>query len=396
MKKNQLSCTSSPNRSLITFFIATYIIFVIFFTSLTVLPIYVIDLGGTEFDSGLQSTLFFISAVILRLYFGPLADSKGRKIPLLIGAFVFSTSAIFFMLSTEVWHLTLARIYQALALATFLSSGSSLVADMAPLKSRGTYIGFHRLIITLGVLTGPAAAIEVINRFGYSFWFALTFILGALAFALILSIKTPVISVNSDIKFMNNLYLVLKNKRLWPIFGVLALASICYGATLTFASLFVGQTSEVANPGIYFTYFGISGVVANIFAGILSDKYGRDVVVWPATFILGVGLIILAFAPSFTIAIVVSGLLTGFGWSGGIAALIAWLIDTAEDSIRATALSIQESIIDSFIALGSLFFGISSAIIGMQYSFVVTGGSILLVSVILMPISKRLIKQTAK
>jgi len=176
MEKHKLSTTNSnnsTNRSLITFFVAAYIIFVIFFTSLTVLPIYVIELGGTEFDSGFQSTLFFVSAVILRLYFGPMADSKGRKIPLLIGAFVFATSVIFFMLSTEVWHLTLARVYQALALATFLSSGSSLVADMAPIKSRGTYIGFYRLIITLGVLTGPAVAMEFINNFGYSNWFPL-------------------------------------------------------------------------------------------------------------------------------------------------------------------------------------------------------------------------------
>jgi len=195
---------------------------------------------------------------------------------------------------------------------------------------------------------------------------------------------------------MNNIYLVFKNKYLWPIFAVLGLTSICYGVIVTFASLYIGQISEIANPGIYFIYFGISGVVANVSAGFLSDKYGRDVVVWPATMILGIGLIILAFASSYTAVIVISGLLTGFGWSGGIAALIAWLIDTAEDKIRATALSVQESIIDSSMAIGSLLFGISSAIIGMKFSFIVTGISILLISAILIPLTKRQFKQTAK
>lgn len=393
MKKTTLS---SINKSLITFFFATYMVFVILFTSLTVLPIYVIDLGGTEFDSGLQSTLFFIFAVVLRLYFGPLADSKGRKIPLLIGAFVFSTSAIFFMLSTQVWHLTVARLYQSIALATFLSSGSSLVADMAQIKTRGTYIGFYRLVISLGLLTGPVAAMEIINNFGYDVWFASTFIIGMVAFVLILFIKAPAISMNSDLRFLNSIYLVFKNKYLWTIFTVIALTSICYGTILTFASLYLGQINEITNPGIYFTYFGLSGVLANAFAGFLSDKYGRYIVVWPATILLGIGMIVLAFVPSFAIALIFSGLLAGFGWSGAIAALIAWLIDTAEDSIRATALSIQESIIDSSIALGALFFGISSAIIGMKFSFVMTGGIVLLVSAILMPISKSQFKQTAK
>ena len=375
--------------SLVMFFIAAYMVFVIFFTSLTILPMYVIELGGNEFDSGLQTTLFFIFAVILRFYFGPLADSKGRKLPLLIGTFVFATSGLFFMLSTEVWHLTLARLYQSLALATFLSSGSSLVADMAPLKLRGTYIGMYRLIITLGVLTGPVSALEVIKNHGYNYWFVLTFIGGIIALALIMLVKAPPLAVSANTRFMNSIYIVFKNRVLWPIYAGLALTSICYGAILTFASLYISQVSEAVNPGIYFTYFGISGVLANISAGYLSDRYGREAVVWPAAVILGVGLIVLAFVPIVPATIIISGLLTGIGWSGGIAAFIAWLIDLIEDKMRGTVLSIQESIIDTFVALGSLVFGTLAAIIGMQFSFVVTGSSIVVITAILLLMTKR-------
>ncbi|MBS3969288.1 MAG: MFS transporter [Clostridia bacterium] len=395
MEKCKQYFRGSINGSLIRFFIAAYIVFVIFFTSLTILPMYVVNLGGTEFDSGLQTTLFFIAAVILRLYFGPMADNKGRKIPLLIGAFVFATSGILFMFSTEVWHLTLARIYQSIALATFLSSGSSLVADMAPLKSRGTYIGIYRLIITLSILSGPLMAVEVINSYDYNSWFFLTFLFGALALILILFIKAPAISPDKDLRFMHSIFLVLRNKYLWPIFGFIALTSISYGATLTFASLYVGQINGVANPGIYFVYFGISGVIANLIAGYLSDKYGRALVVWPAAIILGLGLVVLAFAPFITLAVIVSGLLTGFGWSGSIVALVAWLVDRADDKIRATALSIQESIIDSFIALGSLLFGIISAVVGMQSSFFITGVIVVVVSAVLISFTKNQFKQPA-
>ena len=375
--------------SLVMFFIAAYMVFVIFFTSLTILPMYVIELGGNEFDSGLQTTLFFIFAVILRFYFGPLADSKGRKLPLLIGTFVFATSGLFFMLSTEVWHLTLARLYQSLALATFLSSGSSLVADMAPLKLRGTYIGMYRLIITLGVLTGPVSALEVIKNHGYNYWFVLTFIGGIIALALIMLVKAPPLAVSANTRFMNNIYTVFKNRVLWPIYAGLALTSICYGAILTFVSLYISQVSEAVNPGIYFTYFGISGVLANISAGYLSDRYGREAIVWPAAIILGVGLIVLAFVPIVPVTIILSGLLTGIGWSGGIAAFIAWLVDLIEDKMRGTVLSIQESIIDTFVALGSLIFGTLAAVIGMQFSFAVTGSSIVVITAILLLMTKR-------
>lgn len=388
MEQRKLKLKESYS-SLIMFFIASYIVFVIFFTSLTILPIYVIELGGNEFDSGLQTTLFFISAVVLRFYFGPLADIKGRKLPLLIGTFVFATSGLFFMLSSEVWHLTLARLYQSIALATFLSSGSSLVADMAPEKSRGTYIGMYRLIITLGVLTGPVGALEVIKNHGYNYWFVLTFIGGIIALGLIMLVKAPPLAVSANTRFMNSIYTVFKNRLLWPIYAGLALTSICYGAILTFVSLYISQVSEAVNPGIYFTYFGISGVLANISAGYLSDRYGREAIVWPAAIILGVGLIVLAFVPIVPVTIILSGLLTGIGWSGGIAAFIAWLVDLIEDKMRGTVLSIQESIIDTFVALGSLIFGTLAAVIGMQFSFAVTGSSIVVITAILLLMTKR-------
>lgn len=66
----------------VLFFMGALLVFVNFFVSLTILPLYVLELGGSEFESGLQTTLFFLTAVLLRFYFGPLADRKGRKIPL--------------------------------------------------------------------------------------------------------------------------------------------------------------------------------------------------------------------------------------------------------------------------------------------------------------------------
>jgi uncharacterized membrane protein YgaE (UPF0421/DUF939 family) len=57
--------------------------------------------------------------------------------------------------------------------------------------------------------------------------------------------------------------------------------------------------------------------------------------------------------------------------------------------MRGTVLSIQESIIDTFVALGSLIFGTLAAIIGMQFSFAVTGSSIVVITVILLLMTKR-------
>jgi len=146
------------NLNLFIFFTASFLIGINFYTSFTTLSLYVFELGGNEFHSGLQSTVFLAAAVLFRFYFGPLADIKGAKVPLLIAAFVFCTAPLLFLVCNNVWTLILVRIYQAIGLASFFSSASAFVSDMAPQGRLGTYIGFHRLIITLSLLAGPTIA----------------------------------------------------------------------------------------------------------------------------------------------------------------------------------------------------------------------------------------------
>ncbi len=135
---------------------------------MTVLPLFVLELGGTEFISGLQNTNFFLAAVILRFYFGPLADNRGRKLPLLIGATAFATAPLLFLLSNNLWMLIISRIYQAIGLAAFLSSSTSLVADLAPENKTGNYISSYRIIMSLSLLIGPAGSMLLVKQYDYN------------------------------------------------------------------------------------------------------------------------------------------------------------------------------------------------------------------------------------
>ena len=379
-----MSLGQKEKHSLLLMLFGAYLVFIVFFTAITILPLYTVDLGGTQLQAGYHSTIFFLLAVVLRLYFGPLADSKGRKIPLVIGAFVFASSSLLFILCTEVWHLMLVRAYQAIGLAAFLSTASSFVADLAPLKQRGMYIGIYRLVLTLSLLTGPVFAMEIIRRYSYQSWFLLSFIIGIISCLALLVIKNPAITTNDDNSGIIGTLDVLKNTKLRPIFLGLILAAISYGSIFTFASIYVASITANINPGIYFTYFGLSGLIANLLAGYLSDRLGRSVVVWPAIGLLGIGMILLALLPSSYMFFILSGFAAGIGYTGAMAALVAWVIDVADDSIRATTLAIQESTIDLSIAFGSFWFGIISSWVGFAVSFVLVGLSIVLLSSIKM------------
>ncbi len=360
-------------RDLALIFFGAFFVFINFYTSMTVIPLYVMEMGGDEFFSGLQGTVFFISGVILRLYFGPMADKKGRKMPLLIGAFVFATTPLLLLMVSSYWMFVPIRIYQGIGLAAFLSSSSSFVADIVPRERLGTYVGAYRLVITLALLTGPAAAQLVIIDYGFAACFVLTFLTGFLAVILIALINASPLPGSEETSTYKNMLSALQDKTLWPIYGGVFLLSLGYGGILNFATVYISQVTDVLNPAIYFTYFALAGIAANLTMGYISDRLGRKAVVWPSVMMLAVGCGSLYFLPGNPGILILSSYLAGIGFSGGIAALVAWLVDKAEERIRGTVLSVEESCIDSAIALGSLLIGATGAMVGLPISFAVVG-----------------------
>ncbi len=357
----------------IIFYTAAFLVFVNFFVSLTVLPQYTLDIGGTEFQSGLQNMLFFVTAVILRFYFGPLADKRGRKYPLLIGAFVFATAPGLFLLSHSFFVLLLARTYQAIGLATFLASGSSLVADLCPQGKTGSYLGLYRMLMPLALLTGPSMAIHLIGQAGYGLLFLVSMGIGILSFGLMILVKTPEVEHDTDAGKLSYAFALLGEGRVRLILAYSALVAFSYGAILTFALIHVSGSLELSNPGIFFVYFGLGGIVANLSSGFLSDRLGRRRVAWPMIMLLGIGNVLLLFISLNPVFLITGSLLTGIGVAGSLLVLIAWLIDVVDINIRTTVLSLQESTLDIGSACGPLLVGTISSVLGLAVSFAITG-----------------------
>ncbi len=371
LNEEQLNRSRQINLTLL--FSGVFIVFINFSSAFTTLPLYVLKLGGNEFQSGLQNTIFFLSAILLRTYFGPLADTKGRKIPLIIGVFVFATAPLLFWLSSNVWLLILARIYHAIGLAAFFSSSSSLVADLAPPNKTGLFISSYRILMSLSLLVGPAGTLIIIDRYGYSTWFLMSFLLGLLGILPIAFLKTPLLSVREKISSWARLKTVFLDRRLWTIFRGINLAGVCIGAVLTFVVIYISRFTPVENPGIYLSCYAFGGISANLINGRLSDRFGRRTVFWPAVILMGLGIMSISFIPQWPQFLILSGMLTGIGTASTVSTGFAWIIDLVEEDLRATSLAFIESNIDICIALGSFIFGITSGWIGLSASFAALG-----------------------
>ncbi|HHV65005.1 MAG TPA: MFS transporter [Peptococcaceae bacterium] len=386
----------SNQRSFYLLLAGTFFIFLNFNIAQVITPVYILAIGGSEFVSGLQSTLFYLTAVVLRFYFGPLADAKGNRITLFIGGLAFMTAPLLFLFSQSLWYVLLVRMYQAIGLAAYFSSASAVVSALAPRGKVGAYIGFYRLVTMSTLLVGPTLALKVLNSFGYTWYHLLGIAIGFLAMAFLHFVKEPPktenhaalvpdapvaaapaasapAAVDPVIKPGLGMLSLLKDKKLIPIFQSIFLVSICYGLVQTFSAIYVEQAAPHINSGLFFTVFGIGSIISSLISGTLSDRKGRAEVVFPWIMIMGTGLALLYFLPLQSWLLYFGSFLSGFGYAGSIAVLISWVVDVVPISRRTTALALEDSTIDIGIGLGSFFFGVLIPLLGLPWSYAASG-----------------------
>lgn len=348
---------SSKQVSLIILLISVFFIFSYNNILMTIMPIYIMDLGGDTFLAGLQNALFIIVAVGLRLFFGPLADTKGIKTTLLIGGGAFLLSSILFIFCEEIWQVLILRVIQAIGLAAYFPSASSTVISYAPEGKIGKYIGMYRLITTSTLLFGPLITLNLIVEKDYSISNIVMAIIACIGFLTLLPLKIP--SKNTLMKEKKcEFFMISAIKNTMPIYMSTFIIAVCYGLLINFTIIFVNSYTLIENPGHFFTLFGLGGLISSVVVGMLSDKLGRLNSLITTLIILGISIVCFRFIPTISFLFYLAGLLAGTGYSGGVVILMAWTSEVVQEKIRTSALSMQQNWLDIGIAFGASFFGI--------------------------------------
>ena len=357
------------------------------FAAIAIFPSYSLAIGSTPFQAGAQNTVFAMSGVLLRVYFGPQMDRNGPKQLMLIGIFTFVTSPLLLLLSSSYSMLVVVRIYHSLGLAVVLPGVSALVAEMAPAGRIGTYLGSTRIFINIGILTGPSAAILLINKYGHSYWFVASAIISLAAFLCLAAVKTPSrLHGTAQISgTWSQMFKALSVKEIYPIIAAIAVFSLTYSAVISFANVYIEATSPGAAAAYFFIILGVAGIITCIVAGSLSDRIGRERLAWPMLIILGMGVTVFALLPRWEVLLIISALLLGVGIQGSSLMFGAWLIDIARPELRSTTISIQENMIDLCFALGAITFGLAAQGPGLGSAFMTAG---IITMLVVIPLSR--------
>lgn len=369
---------------------------------LSTLPLYIEDVGGDPRAVGVVMGAFAIGLLVSRIWLGPLADRRGRKLVLLIGLAAVALAPLGYaaveflargsLLDGEaVTKLALAgfsvpvmpvlfvlRLGHGVSIAAFATAYVAMVVDVAPASHRGETIGYMSLVNPIGLSLGPALGSFVQESLGYSLFFLLASGLGWLGAICASGIQTSeAIAPLSMEKETTRYWQMLGNPRVRVPTLVLLMVGLAFGTLTTFLPLFVRQIGLDFQVGFYYTVSALASFSVRLLVGRASDRWGRGVFITLSLMTSMCAMTVLWTAHT-SAAFLLAGMFQGAGFGILIPTISALMADRAEPQERARLFSLCMGGFDLGIAIAGPALGYAAAAIGYRHIF---GGATLVVAI---------------
>jgi len=340
-----------------------------------VLPVYVINLGGSQADAGLVSGALALTALLCRPLSGWLTDAWRRRPMVLIGTSLYGLASVIYLVAGSIPLLLVGRLVHGFGLSCYSTASNVYVADIAPLKRRAEAVGLFAASQAVGLIIGPVIGFMLVASTGFQHLFSFTAGLTIVAFSLSFftqepphpfKIKRQRWSPRTDIVAIEAL----------PVAWMALCMGIGVGSINAFISIFA-QSRGIENPGFYFMVQAIALLVARTFAGRLADQAGRTIVIIPGVILMAMATAILPLANGFT-TFVISASLLGIGFGSAQPATMALLIDRIGPEQRGLATSTYFTGFDVGISIGTILLGVVSQHWGFAMLWLISAACTLL------------------
>ncbi|WP_234031512.1 MFS transporter [Lentibacillus cibarius] len=377
-------------KSFIGISMTQFMVFMIYYTFLTTLPIYVIqNLGGSEAQGGLIVTTMLVSAILIRPFSANILDKIGKKRGLIISVALFTVTSFVYVGVGSFIPLLILRFVHGLTFGVATTATGAIAADVIPPARRGAGLGYFAMAMNLAVVAGPFIGLTVL-QFGT---FSLLFLImsGLMVIGLICAV---VVHVPADLEPAHpfaskklTLTDLIEPKAL-PIATISSLVALVYASVISFISVYADAIGLAATASYFFLVFAIVMICTRPFFGRTFDTKGPNYVIIPCLFIFAVGLIVLGFTSTAAMLLLSAGLI-GLGYGTLLPSFQTMAIQTTHHSRSGQATATFFMLFDGGIAVGSFVWGLVVAGYGYQTLYTLCGLVVLGITVLFMWYQKR-------
>ncbi|MDX6154180.1 MFS transporter [Marinococcus sp. PL1-022] len=365
-------------KDFISITITNFMVFTVFYSLLTTLPLFVTgNLGGTSAQGGLIVTIMLVATIITRIFAGKIMEKTGRKRAMVWGAAVFVLCTFLYLFIDTYTGLLLLRFVHGIPFGILSTATGAIAADVIPNERRGEGLGYFTTSMNVAVVIGPFIGLTLIQFAPFALLFVLLgifMIVGVWCAAIARDPGTPAAPNTEKQKLSIHDFIEL---RALPIASIGLLASFSYAGVISYMSLFAEAMGLIQVSSFFFLVFAVVVIASRPVAGPLFDARGPGAVLYPCLLIFAIGLVTLSFTTAGWMLLLAAALI-GLGYGTLLPGFQTMSIQAAEPHRSGHATATFFIMFDSGIALGSFFLGLLVNAVGYQYLYQITAGIILL------------------
>jgi MFS family permease len=334
------------------------------------------ELGGDTLRVGIAVGAFAVGAVLVRPYAGRLGDRYGRRVLVIVGAFIVSLSAILYPLASNLGFLVVARIVGGVGEAAFFVGAGTMIADLAPPERRGEAISYWSVAVYSGLAFGPFIGEVVLDAADYdTVW--ITSALFAFAAGMLALVTRETSSAEARAAALaNEERQPLLNRTALPA-GIVLFLGLCGLAGFTELVPLYVEDIGMDDSRLIFLLYGCLILVVRIAGAKLPDRLGSLRAGSMALIGGAAGLAVMA-AWSSVAGLIIGTVLFAAGMSFMYPAMLTLALTGIDDSQRASVVGTVSTFFDLSQGLGALILGAAAAVTNDRGGFLT--GSVLAVA----------------
>jgi MFS family permease len=335
---------------------------------LPVLPQFVEDeLGGDTLGVGIAVGAFAVGAVLLRPYAGRLGDRYGRRMLVIVGAFVVACSAALYPLASDLVTLVAVRVLGGLGEAAFFVGAGTMIADLAPVERRGEAISYWSVAVYSGLAFGPFIGEVVLDAWDYdSVWIVSALLAFAAGLLALFITETLTDEARAAYRALEERQPLLNRSALAP--SCILFLGLCGLAGFTeLVPLYVTDIG-LDDSRLVFLLYGCLILVVRIAGAKVPDRLGPRRAGTLAFIGGAAGLAVMAAWASIA-GLVLGTILFAAGMSLMYPAMLTLALTGIDDSQRASVVGTVSTFFDLSQGLGALILGGAAAVTSDQGGF---------------------------
>ncbi|HDT1099380.1 TPA: Bcr/CflA family multidrug efflux MFS transporter [Enterobacter asburiae] len=247
---------------------------------LPALPVISAQFGVPAGSAQMTLSTYILGFALGQLFYGPMADSLGRKPVILGGTLVFAAAAVACALAQTIDHLIIMRFFHGLAAAAASVVINALMRDIYPKEEFSRMMSFVMLVTTIAPLVAPMAGGAVLVWFSWHVIFWIVALAALLASAMIFFFIDETLPVERRQKFhirttIGNFASLFRHKR---VLSYMLASGFSFAGMFSFLSAgpFVYIELNHVSPQHFGYYFALNIVFLFIMT-IINSRFVRRV-----------------------------------------------------------------------------------------------------------------------